>query len=320
MERRLEGLDLNLLLALHWLLSERSVTAAAAQLGLSQPAASRALSKLREAFGDPLLVKTGGEMIPTPLGEELRPVVAQAIEQCRQVLRVPDPFDASLAQGRFRIACTDDVGAILAKKWADVIRPVAPGLSLDIVSPTLESARELATGKLDLCLLPEAPVLDLPPSVRIEDFVIRPIARHTFVSALRKEHPLAGKPLTLEQFLELDHVLVAPSGDAHGFVDKVLVEQGLTRNIAYTTSSFLLALPIVMHTDSVLTGPELLIGLMPDSLYIFSPPVVVPPYDLVVAWHPNWTQNSRHRFVRERLLEAMTNHQAEKAVLAEVNA
>ncbi|RFB05230.1 LysR family transcriptional regulator [Parvularcula marina] len=317
MDRRLEGLDLNLLLALHWLLSERSVTAAAAQIGLSQPAASRALAKLRDAFGDPLLVKTGGEMIPTPLGEELRPVVAHAMEQCREVLRVPDPFDPVHAKGRFRIACTDDVGALIAKLWEEVIRSEAPGLSLDLSSPSLESARELATGKLDLCFLPEAPVLDLPPTIRIEDFVIRPVARHNFVSAVRANHPLAGHPLTLEEFLSLDHVLVAPAGKAEGFTDRALTERGYHRNIAYTTSSFLLALPIVMHTDCVLTGPQLLMGLMPKNLYIFEPPVKVPSFDLVIAWHPNWTQNSRHRFVRDRLHDAMSRIQADPSRLAE---
>ncbi|MEM9234275.1 MAG: LysR family transcriptional regulator, partial [Pseudomonadota bacterium] len=112
MDRRLEALDLNLLLALHWLLTEENVTAAAGRMGLSQPAASRALGKLRETFGDPLLVKSGSSMAITPTGEALRPVVAHAIDRCRDVLRAVEPFDARAARGRFRIACTDYIGAM----------------------------------------------------------------------------------------------------------------------------------------------------------------------------------------------------------------
>ena len=142
--------------------------------------------------------------------------------------------------------------------------------------------------------------------MRTEDFVVKPVAPHHFVSAVRNDHPLAGRDLSLEEFLSLDHVLVAPTGTAVGFVDKALIEQGHERRIAYTTSSFLLALPIVMTTDCALTAPELLIRLMPEAFSVFRPPVEVPVFDLVMVWHPNWTGNSRHSFVRNRLMTAMS--------------
>lgn len=306
MDRRLEQLDLNLLLVLHWLLTERNVTSAAGQLGLSQPATSRALGRLRDVFADPLLVKTGGEMVPTPLAEDLRPVVANAVEQCREVLRIPDPFDPSRTRGRFCVACTDDVGALLAKVWHEKVLPEAPGLALDIVAPSYSAARELATGRIDICFIPDQIVEKLPPTIRSDDFVTRPVTKYTFVSAVRTGHPLAGQEISLDDFVALDHVLVAPSGEGPGFVDDALVKIDLKRNVAYRISSFLLALPIVMNTDCVLTGPEFLTRLMPESLVTFPAPVDVPVFELVAVWHPNWTQNSRHRFVREKLIEGMT--------------
>lgn len=305
MDRRLEAIDLNLLLALHWLLTERSVTAAGERLGLSQPATSRALGKLRDVFEDPLLVKSGGSMVPTPLGEELRPAASRAIERCRDVLRISEPFDPGRVSGRVRIGCTDFIGVIVAKAWAEVVRPVAPRLALDIVTPTYESARDMVSGALDFCILPDLAMLDLPPTIRPYDFVQRQVMEQKYVSALRKDHPLAGKPLSLDQFVPMDHVLVAPGGKPGGVVDTAFAEIGRTRHVAYMSESSLPVLPIVMHTDSVLTAPEALVRLVEESLYIFEPPVPLPTLGLHFGWHPNWTTNARHRFVRERLMEAL---------------
>ena len=120
-EKRLESLDLNLLLALHWLLTERNVTAAASRIGISQPAASRALGRLREVFDDPLLVKTGSEMAPTHLAEKIQPAVALAVEKMRDVLKISDRFDPASQSGRFRIACSDYVGAMVAAAWTKMV-------------------------------------------------------------------------------------------------------------------------------------------------------------------------------------------------------
>lgn len=313
MERRLEGLDLNLLLALHWLLTERNVTAAAGQLGLSQPAASRALSKLRDIFADPLLVKTGGAMVPTPLGERLRPATARAMERCQEVLRISEPFDPGKVEGRFRVACTDYIGAIVAQAWSTAVRPEAPGLSLDIVTATFEGARDMISGALDLTVIPDLAKMNIPPTVRVEDYVQRHVIDQRYVCAIRHDHPLAGKDLTLEDYISLDHILIAPGGTPRGLVDEALSSQGVSRRVAYTTDTFLLALPIVKDTDSVLTAPEPLVQLIGDMLHIFEPPVPMPRIGMYTVWHPNWTNNARHRFVRERLMEALPNAQNEVA-------
>ncbi len=305
MEKRLESLDLNLLLVLHWLLTEQNVTAAADKIGLSQPATSRALARLREVFDDPLLVKTGGEMSPTPMAERLQPAVARAIERCRDVLRVSSRFEPSSQAGQFRIACVDFTGAMAAMAWAKVIAPEAPGLELDIVNPTIAASRDLVSGKIDLVILPDIAVLELPPSVDIDQFVRRPILQQEFQCAFRKNHPMAGENITLKRYAAMDHVLVAPQGGKTGFVDRSLAEQGLTRRIAYRTSTFLLALPILMKTDCVLTAPIGMLQLYAENLVIFPPPFKVAGNTLFGAWHPNWTHDERHRWVREKLFAEM---------------
>lgn len=308
-EKRLESLDLNLLLALHWLLNERNVTAAAGQMGLSQPAASRALSKLRLIFEDPLLVKTGGQMSPTRLGERLQPMVAHAVERFRDVLRVRDTFEPAQQNGAFRIACSDYVGAMVAKSWATTITPEAPHMSLDVTTPTLEACQELATGKLDLTILPDLSALDLPASVDTEAFVQRPILKQSYKSAISRFHPLAGKKIDLETYLSLDHILVSPDNKPTGLVDRVLRREGLERKIAYRTTTFLLAFPILKHTECVMTGPMPLLNLLSDMLYMFDPPIDIRPTTLYGVWHPNWTHDDRHKWTRNKLFGALSHQE-----------
>lgn len=305
LDRRLETLDLNLLLALHWLLTERSVTAAAQRLGLSQPAASRALQKLRGVFGDPVLVKSGGAMAPTPLGLSLQPVVAQAVAQCRDVLRVSEPFDPKVETGTFTVACADFTGVIVSHAWAQSVAKEAPGIALEIITPTFESARDLVTGQLDICLIPGRALLALPPTIRVEDFVMRPVVADRLVVAVRRDHALAGKPITKDDYCAGEHIVVAPEGLRSHFIDDAVEAAGGTRRVTYRTDSFLLALSILLHTDCILTAPAELMMLLPDKVWACEPPFAIPAQDMQGTWHPNWTQNARHRWIRERLFEAM---------------
>lgn len=305
MDKRLEGVDLNLLLTLHWLLAERNVTAAAAKLGLSQPAASRALSRLRDVFGDPLLVKVGGEMAPTPLAEKLQPQLSHVIEQCRDVLRVSGPFVPGEQSGRFRIACSDYVGVLAAAVWQEIVSSDAPAMELDLVTPTLETARELVTGQVDICIIPDNVAIKLPSTIDRDAFVMRPILDQEFVSAVRIDHPLAGTKIGIEEYLALDHVLITPEGSARGMVDTALAKIGRERRIKYRAQSFLMGVPLVRYTDCVITGPRPLLQTRAESLYLFEPPIAVAPTTLCAVWHPNWTQDPRHRWVRDRLFEAL---------------
>ena len=304
-EKQLESLDLNLLLSLHWILTERNITAAASKIGVSQPAASRALSRLREIFEDPLLVRAGNEMAPTRMGEKLQPVVAHAVERCRDVLKITDTFDPASQSGQFRVACVDYVGVLVAAAWAKAICPTAPDLELDVINPSLEVSRELVSGKIDLIILPDLALLNLPASLDIDQFVRRKILSQRYMCAVRKKHPIAKQKLTLKQFLSHDHVLVTPEGARTGIVDRMLSEKGKTRKIAYRTSSFLLALPIVKRTDCIITAPESLLQLEAENFQISPPPLPVQGFAMYGGWHPNWTHDERHKWVRGKLFNAL---------------
>lgn len=305
-QKQLESLDLNLLLSLHWILTERNITAAAGKIGVSQPAASRALARLREVFNDPLLVRTGNDMAPTRLGERLAPVVALAVERCRDVLKITDKFDPSTQSGQFRVACVDYVGVMVAAAWMRAISPVAPELELDIINPSLEISRDLVSGKIDLVILPDIPLLNLPPTIDIDQFVRRKILSQRYLCGVRKGHPIKQSKMTLKQFLSFDHVLVTPAGAKIGIVDQMLRDKGKTRKIAYRTSSFLLALPIVRKTDCIITAPESLLQLDKSNFQISTPPLPVPGFSMFGGWHPNWTRDERHKWVRDRLFEALS--------------
>ena len=304
-ERRLEGLDLNLLLALHWLLKEQNVTVAASRLGTSQPAASRALGRLREIFDDPLLIKTGNGMMATRLGTHLQPIVAGAIERCRDVLRVSDDFRPADHKGRFRVACADYMGVLVSDTFARDIHPLAPGMALDLIHPTVENAQDLVTGDVDLCILPDPHELSLPPSIDQEQYVRKPIMEQHYMTGMRADHPLAGEPLTMDQFIELDHILVAPEGKEFGVVDAALAERGLNRRIAYRLSSFLLVLSILKRTDCVVTAPHPLLRMLTGQFVAHPPPLPVRGMTMYAVWHPNWTQDNRHRWLREKLFEGI---------------
>jgi DNA-binding transcriptional LysR family regulator len=300
-EKTLENLDLNLLLALHWLLTERNVTEASKRLNLSQPATSRALGRLRDLFEDPLLVKSGRVMLPTPTAEGLQPKIAEAIDQLRGVMNVSHQFDPATQKGRFRIASKDVTSTIVVKAWTNVIAPYAPGLDLDFVDLSFAITNDLISGKIDLVIVPEFVMEKAPPGVDLEQFVRKPLFKHKYKSCLRRNHPMASKKMTMKEFAALDHILVTPDNTERGELDDVLEEHGLTRRIAYRTNNFLMALPIVSYTDCILTTTASAFDYLPEDLIVFDPPFDSIEIGMGAGWHPNWTYDARHKWVRERL-------------------
>ena len=302
-DKQLENLDMNLLLALHWLLTERNVTEASQRLGLSQPATSRALGRLRDVFDDPLLIKSGRSMLPTQKAESLQPAVSLAIERMRDVLRIADTFEPATAKGRIRIACNDYVAVIIAMAWINSVNRDAPGLELDLVDLSFAAARDLISGKIDLVIMPDLAMsmIDIPPHLDLDQFVQKEIFVEDWKSAIRKNHPLANQKLSLKEYVGLDHVLINPQEQEQGIVDVILAEKGMKRRIAYRTANFLSALPLIAKTDCILTAPAMLFDIYARDLLIFDPPLKVAPMQILGGWHPNWTHDVRHKWVRSKL-------------------
>ena len=233
--------DLNLLRVLDALLRERNVSRAAERLSLSQPAVSNALNRLRELLDDPLLVRVGRAMQPTPRALSLETPIRDALQQIEHTLNAGDFFDPSTSRQRFVIAVTDYVELICMPRLMAHRAQVAPGIQLAIehLTPSLP-AEALDNGELDLVL---GRFVEVPTR-----FHTRRWASETLQVALRKSHPLADEALDLDRFLRLRHLWVH-GGQTRGMVDQWLEEHGLSRDVVYTTPNYLQAAHIVASSD-----------------------------------------------------------------------
>ena len=233
--------DLNLLRVLDALLRERNVSRAAERLSLSQPAVSNALNRLRELLDDPLLVRAGRGMQPTPRALSLEAPIRDALQQIEHTLNAGDFFDPATSRQRFVIAVTDYVELICMPALMAHLANVAPGIQLAIqhLTPSLP-AEALDNGTIDLAVgrFPDVPTR----------FHSRRWASETLKVALRKKHPLVEGKLDLAAFLRLRHLWVH-GGQARGMVDQWLEDHELKREIVYTTPNYLQAAHIVASSD-----------------------------------------------------------------------
>jgi DNA-binding transcriptional LysR family regulator len=233
--------DLNLLRVLDALLRERNVSRAAERLALTQPAVSNALNRLRVQLDDPLLVRVGRTMQPTPRALSLEEPIRAALQQIEQSLSAGEVFDPAHSQHRFSIAITDYVELICMPSLLHQLQQLAPGIRIDIhhLGPTLP-AEALDKGELDLVL---GRFEDVPPR-----FARRHWLSETLHLTVRQNHPQLSGELNLETFLKLRHLWVH-GGQTRGLVDQWLSEHGLQRDILYTTPNYLQAAHIVASSE-----------------------------------------------------------------------
>ena len=223
----LSRIDLNLLVAFDVLMAEQSVTRAARRLGLSQPATSSALGRLRRLLGDPVLVRASTRMVPTPRALELIGPVRQILNQVEVALSAPPPFDPASTRRRFRIASNDYVEAVLLPDLVREVARAAPGVDLEVLQFGASYPEEsLRTGKLDLAI---GFSHNIPAGLHSHI-----LFKDRFVCAVRADHPDVGKRLTLPQYTRLPHVLVSQTGSVTGIVDSALAVHGLERRVAVT--------------------------------------------------------------------------------------
>jgi DNA-binding transcriptional LysR family regulator len=296
-DMNLRALDLNLLRVLDALLAERNVTRAAARLHLSQPALSNALGRLRRALGDPLLVRTPRGMVPTPRAAALAEPVHRALAGLEEALG-DRRFDPATSDQVFRLAATDYMEFVVFPPLIRRLREIGSRIALHVV-PLGETvkAEALARGDVDLALgffrRPE------------ENLHARNLFDERFVCLVRRDHPAARRRLTLERFVALDHVLVAPGGVARGVVDEQLEHRGLARRVALAIPHFLQVPFIVAETDYVATLAERVaqrfVTLLP--LKILTPPLELPGFTVSMLWHARTQHSPAHRWLREQLVE-----------------
>ncbi|NVB80394.1 MAG: LysR family transcriptional regulator [Kofleriaceae bacterium] len=289
----LAAVDLNLLVALDALLREENVTVAGQRVGLSQPAMSHALARLRELLGDELLVRTGRRMHRTALGHQLMPTVRRLISDLEATLLSRRGFEPSTSQRRFRIAANDHAGAVMLPALFARLRSAAPGVQLDVLPQGDGLPLELATGELEGAI---GTFLDVAPPL-----VDRVLFREGFACVIRRDHPIGR--LTLRSYLELDHLVIASPGYGPGVVDFALEARGLARRVAMRVPHFLVAPAIVARTDLVLTLPRRVLAVATDRrLRVTKPPIPLSDFAVQLVWHRRSDSDAGATWLREQII------------------
>ncbi|MBK8259249.1 MAG: LysR family transcriptional regulator [Polyangiaceae bacterium] len=294
----MESTDLSLLVSLDALLQEGSVTAAARRVGLSTPAMSHALARIRERLGDPILVRSGRGMLLTPRAIGLKEKVHNAVNEARSALEPERPFVPGELARTFVVHVTDYVLTLLGSVVDRLLRAEAPNVHIRFVPNTADDATLLRDQGSDLAV---GIYGDLPQEMRS-----RQLLTDRFVCVVRKDHPALGKRFSLEQFVGLPHIQVAPRGKPGGYIDDVLREKGLSRVVARAVPYFVTALQLVADTDYLLTISERIAKRFADmfGLEIVETPLKLRPYALSLVWHPRVDGDPAHRFLRDVFLRA----------------
>lgn len=241
----LSGIDLNLLPALAALLRHRNVTHAAEEVGLSQPAMSRALARLRDLLGDTLLVRIHGGYALTPRAEVIAQRLGLALDQVRTVFEKPE-FDPARVERTFRIVCSDVQTLLLAPRLMARLADEAPGVTIRMEGYGPDLIDRMMGGHIDLAFAVSS--TELPSGARSE-----PIARDRLAVVMRKGHPMARKPWTIGDYARFNHVGISIMGDDRSELDAQLAAAGVNRTMALVTPHFLAALTAVAQTNLVTT-------------------------------------------------------------------
>lgn len=292
-----EKLDLNLLLALDALLAERNVTRAASRLNISQPALSARLSRLRDLFGDPLLLSAQRGMIPTPRALELQDPLRVALDQVRSVISEGAAFDPKQESLTVSLAATDYVQyAVMLPVYAHLQR-AAPGIRLTWRGLQREDLREcMERGEIDAAFT--------LPGTAPDKLRQRVLFKERYVVVVRRNHPHVSADIDLDTFCALDHIVVSPiDGALRTAVDTQLSAFGRERKVVMAVSSFLAAPELVARSDLALLVPERLVRNRGDTLQVFEPPFPVDGFSIALVWHDRTDAGAAYKWLREEIAQ-----------------
>lgn len=286
--------DLNLLVTLNVLLTEGSVVAAARRLQLSPSAMSRALARLRRATGDPLLVRAGRVLVPTPRALALRERVRGVVEEAEAVLRPALSFELATLERSFTIRCTEGFAESFGPALLRRIAAQAPGVRLCFVPKPDKDSAPLREGTVDL----ETGVTskEMGPEIRTQG-----LFRDRLVGVVRKGHPLARGRMTAQRYAAAAHVLVARRGLETGAVDSALAQAGLVRQGAVSVGGFATAIRLAAESDLVATVAEKHTRSLWRGMQRFALPLTLPPFTVSLFWHPRLEADPAHRWLRSLL-------------------
>lgn len=300
----LQSLDLNLLLTLDALLEIRSVTGSARRLGVTQSAVSHRLSRLREFFGDPLLVHAGDDLVLTSKAQALKAPLRDALRGLRDILLPGEPVDPTQAERAFTIAAADLAEVSILPRLLQHLSEVAPAIRIRMLGRGFVTGDALAEGHADFAVAPGEGTIPGVTLQQTRGIRQRRLTVDGFSVMARSDHPRLRGRLTLKRYLAESHVLVAPQGSPQGVVDAVLARRGEQRHVAAQVASFLSAPFLLIETDYLLTCPTSLATATaaPLGLRVFKPPFELPSTRLLLYWHERVHDDPVHRWFRDELL------------------
>lgn len=285
-------IDLNLLITLNVLLEECSVARAAERIKLSPSAMSRSLARLRKITGDPLLVRAGRSLIPSPRAIEIREQVNQLVQGAEAVLRPVEKLDLLNLERTFTIRTSDGFVENFGSQLIERIRSQAPKVRLRFIPKLTKESTLLREGSVDLETGVEG--AKTSPEVRM-----RTLFTDHFVGVVHLNHPLSEGEVTLSRYASEDHVLVSKQGGDRGPVDDVLGSLGLERNIATLVGGYSASLAIAKACDMVATVPERHTGNLRAGMFTFVLPFDMPEIPVSMFWHPRMDGDQAHKWLRE---------------------
>jgi DNA-binding transcriptional LysR family regulator len=298
-------LDLNLLRVLAAIEEKRSVSAAAVVLQRSQPSVSAALARLREFFDDPLFVRSGNTMQPTPRVIEVMGPVREVLSRIGMEIVAAPVFDPSTSQQPVVLALSDVGEVVFLPRVLQELRRVAPRISLRSVSlPAEDLARGLEAGTIDLAL-------GYFPNLTQHNFFQQTLFADTFTCLLRADHPVKSARLSLKQFLQLDHAVVRAESRTEEVIERFLVRRRIQRRVVLTTPHFASIPPVIEQSDLIVTVPEPLARYfagVSTRLRIVKPPFEAPRIDLRQFWHRKFHHDARSRWLRALMCELFQKH------------
>jgi len=310
--------DLNLLRIFDEVMSERSLTRAARNLSMTQPAVSNAVRRLRETLGDDLLRRSGQGVEPTPRALALWPSVREALNQLQELL-APSTFVPAEANTTFVLTMADATAAEIIPGVVDIIEREAPGVSIRVVPLTTRDPRRLLNEEAaDLAIGYFPAVLaDLTARSQAGEAVAFAHERMydgQYVCVMRRDHPMASGPFTLNRFCSARHLLVSFSGRPFGFVDEALISLGRQRRVVLTVNQFFTAGRVVANSNLLTVLPRHFLGVtgIEEQLVLREIPFEVPVVHVDSLWHRRQQQQSAHQWLRKTVARA-----AERAFSAE---
>ncbi|MEO9229366.1 MAG: LysR family transcriptional regulator [Devosia sp.] len=296
--------DFNLLLTLNVLLEEGSVAGAARRLQLSPSAMSRALSRLRETTGDPLLVRAGRGLVPTPRAIELRTQVGPLVDGANAVLRPAVTLVLNKLVRRFTLRTSEGFVETFGPSLLELMAKQAPGVTLQFLAKPDKDSAPLREGEVDV----ETGVVDASTAPELRAF---PLFEDRWIGVVSKDHPLAKGRMTPSRFAAASHVLILRRGLHSAEIDEAVRVAGLERRIATVVNGFSTALALARETQLIATVPERHTTGLRKSMHSFTLPMPIAPFTVSMLWHPRMDGDLAHRWLRGSLREVCAENSTE---------